>query len=141
MKALHPIAQKASRLFTGAGPQLQLPAGAEDQLVQDLEGLRKTRQLAWAVRSLVALAAHVELDLNAARCADALLRVAASASGEVHQRHDAHTTRRQDRAKAKEQGFYRFSDRRQRTRAPSFGARAPAGAIRASMLSIPAVIR
>lgn len=123
------------------GESLSLPARAAACLRERLEALSGSGDLLLAVRSLIALAAHLERDRGAVECADALLRVAATASAALSALGASSEQTRSEAVLSRRQTFSRFTDRLQATRAPRFGARAPAGAVRAGLAQIPTVFR
>ncbi len=138
---IHPIVNEASALLVGQAKDLALSPGAEQQLRRSLFKLQGSPELALAVRSLIALAAHVELDHGAVRCADELLALAAAASGAVVALNDQAEKTKDDAVRRKRRNFTSFSGRQEKTRAPHFGARGLQGSLRASTMRIPAVFR
>ena len=138
---MHAIAIEAANRITGQGAAMQLAGKDALALADKLEQLGRRPEIADAARSLIALAAHVELDHGAVACADALLRVALSAAGDIARLAETATGALETAVRQVQSQFSSFSGRLQRRTAPKFAAAVPVGAMRLSTMRIPAVIR
>lgn len=133
---LDPIVTLACRHIVREGASLQLHAAEEVEA--ELQSLRGTPRAATAVLGLVALAAHVDVDLGAPAVARALLAMAARASGAAEDALEALHDASADRAQAARARLLAFTDRA--PPAPRRGGAAHGG-VRVSTLHVPAVFR
>lgn len=79
IEAVHDIAQTIALYIEGTGPQLYFPDEAIEHFKKELAEMGDAHEMKRAMQSLVDLAAHFELDLQAAGAAKTLLEIAASA--------------------------------------------------------------
>jgi hypothetical protein len=132
---LDPIVTLACRHIVREGTSLQLRA--PEVLEAELRQLSGTPRAATAVLGLVALAAHVEVDLGAPAVASAVLAIAARASGAAEDALEAVHDARADRAQAARARLMMFTDRARP--APRRGA--STGGVRLSAVHVPVVFR
>lgn len=133
---LDPIVTLACRHIVREGTSLRLRA--PEVVEAELRQLSGTPRAATAVLGLVALAAHVEVDLGASAVASAVLAMAARAAGAAEQALEVVHDARADRAHAARARLMTFTGRAHA--APVRGA-ATAGSVRLSAVHVPAVFR
>lgn len=136
MAMLDPIVTLACRHIVREGASLRLRA--PEVVEAELQRLRGTPRAATAVLGLVALAAHVEVDLGASAVASALLAMAARAAGAAEEALEVVHDARADRAHAARARLMVFTGRAHPTlrRAAS-----TSGGVRLSAVHVPAVFR
>lgn len=133
---LDPIVTLACRHIVREGASLQLHA--PEVVEAELQSLRGTPRAATAVLGLVALAAHIDVDLGTPGVARALLAMAARASGAAEDALEGLHEASADRAQAARARLLAFTDHA--PPAPRRGGPADGG-VRLSTLHVPAVFR
>lgn len=123
---LHPIATEAATWFERG--QGKLTKDALEALQKQLDALATDPQLGPAVASLVQVAAHLDKVLGAKAAADALLKVAMSATKALEAQNAKLEAGVQDKARQKKAAFAGFTGKQVKEQAPVFGAAAPKGA-------------
>ncbi len=130
MSETHPICREIlSELRTEDG-QLSLPQDGLRRIETRIDALADDPSLVFAVRSVLALAAHLELDRGAKAPAHALMHlVAVRTPGALSRQIKGAQGRIENRVNAVRSAFSRLSASDSRRCAPRVGARAPHGAV------------
>jgi hypothetical protein len=136
MVMLDPIVTLAYHHIMHEGTSLRLRA--PEVVEAELRRLRGTPRAATAVLGLVALAAHLEVDLGASAVASAVLAMAARAAGAAEDALGAVHDARADRAQAARARLAAFNDR---ARPALRRAASTSGGMRLSAVHVPTVFR
>lgn len=127
---LHPIAGEAADMVkeNESGGVYFLDEDLK-QLEKSLEKLAHDRELKFAVRSIVALAAYIDEDLGFEDEAMKLMYVAASATAALQRQNADDTTNTQDVAEAKAGALQDFAGGKETKTAPKYGDKKAEGGV------------
>lgn len=140
---LHPIAKDVLTALEARQGPLHVTEAGRARLEAELDALADDPGLVDAVKTIMALAAHLEVARGEKAAAHALLRVVAGrAPGLLAVQLEGAKRRGEGRARALRSGFARLSAVQEVRRAPRFGARAQGGlTIGAMVASRPRTLR